>query len=120
MEQTKSKTVENYVNEKHNQDRCVGFIDGYEKALENIKPLFEKMLGWVEDDFTKGLFMKQLELISGVEEIESDIVEEWWNGLTHNEKRDFENKTFEKEWFEDTTIVYKDIETMYKKHVLNS
>jgi hypothetical protein len=26
----------NYINEKHNQDKCAGFIDGFEKAIEVI------------------------------------------------------------------------------------
>jgi hypothetical protein len=26
----------NYINEKHNQDECAGFIDGFEKAVEVI------------------------------------------------------------------------------------
>lgn len=27
----------NYINKKHNQDRCIGFIDGYDKAKEKYK-----------------------------------------------------------------------------------
>ena len=73
MENTKFKTVEKYVYQRHNQDRCIGFCDGYEKAIENIKPLFEKMLGWVEDDFNKGLFIEQLKLIEGAQEKQTDV-----------------------------------------------
>jgi hypothetical protein len=49
----------------------------------------------------------------------TDKVESWWNGLTYSQKRHYENKTFHQEWFEDNTLVYQDIETMYKKHVQN-
>jgi hypothetical protein len=31
------KPMEDYVKEKHNQDRCVGFIDGYQAAREKYK-----------------------------------------------------------------------------------
>jgi hypothetical protein len=30
------KPLEDYVREKHSQDRCMGFIDGYNKAQENL------------------------------------------------------------------------------------
>jgi len=53
----------------------------------------------------------------GVSSSFTDKVEKWWNSLTYNQKQDYENKTFSQEWFEDNTLVYKDIETMYKKHV---
>ena len=32
----KEKAVTNYVREKHNQDECVGFIDGYEKCQQDM------------------------------------------------------------------------------------
>ena len=28
-----------YINEKHNQDKCTGFIEGYNAALSNVKTL---------------------------------------------------------------------------------
>ena len=28
-----------YINEKHNQDKCTGFIDGYNAALNKVKNL---------------------------------------------------------------------------------
>jgi hypothetical protein len=31
--------VSNYIKEKHNQDECIGFIDGLNKALELVKNL---------------------------------------------------------------------------------
>ena len=49
----------------------------------------------------------------------TDKVEKWWNSLTYNQKRDYEKKTFSQEWFEDNTLVYEDIEKMYRKHILN-
>lgn len=32
----KEKALDKYIREKHNQDECVGFIDGYEKCKEDI------------------------------------------------------------------------------------
>jgi hypothetical protein len=32
----KEEAVTNYVREKHNQDECSGFIDGYEKCQQDI------------------------------------------------------------------------------------
>ena len=49
----------------------------------------------------------------------TDKVEKWWNSLTYKQKRDYEKKTFSQEWFEDNTLVYEDIEKMYRKHILN-
>lgn len=37
------KPMYDYVNEKHNQDRCMGFIDGYNKAKEKYKYTEEDM-----------------------------------------------------------------------------
>lgn len=37
------KPMYDYVNEKHNQDRCMGFIDGYNKAKEKYKFTEEDM-----------------------------------------------------------------------------
>lgn len=31
----KEKSVNDYIKEKHNQDECSGFIDGYDKGVEN-------------------------------------------------------------------------------------
>lgn len=45
----------------------------------------------------------------------TDKVEQWWNGLSDSQKRDYESQTFTTSFFEDSTLVYKDIETMYKK-----
>ena len=32
----KVKAVDNYIREKHTQEECVGFIDGYEKCQEDM------------------------------------------------------------------------------------
>jgi hypothetical protein len=32
----KEKAVDNYIREKHNQDECVGFIDGYTQCQEEL------------------------------------------------------------------------------------
>lgn len=31
----KEKAVDNYIREKHTQEECIGFIDGYEKSQED-------------------------------------------------------------------------------------
>ena len=31
--------ISNYVNQKHNQDECIGFIDGVQKVMELISKL---------------------------------------------------------------------------------
>lgn len=33
----KQKSLNQYINEKHSQEECIGFIDGYEKALKDSK-----------------------------------------------------------------------------------
>jgi hypothetical protein len=45
--------LENYIREKHNQDRCMGFIDGYEAATktfseEDLKEAFNAGTHWKE------------------------------------------------------------------------
>lgn len=32
----KEKALDNYIRAKHNQDRCSGFIDGYEEAETDL------------------------------------------------------------------------------------
>lgn len=32
---TKEKAVNDYIKAKNNQDECIGFIDGYDKGVEN-------------------------------------------------------------------------------------
>ena len=32
----KAKAVDSYIRKKNNQDKCVGFIDGYEKCQEDM------------------------------------------------------------------------------------
>lgn len=39
---SKEKAVLEYVYEKHNQDECVGFIDGYEKCQEDMADKLKK------------------------------------------------------------------------------
>ena len=40
--------VEKYVKEKHNQDECIGFIDGLNTALELVKNLtIPRVIKWV-------------------------------------------------------------------------
>jgi hypothetical protein len=36
--------VSNYVKEKHTQDECIGFIDGFEKALDVVNKNFDLAL----------------------------------------------------------------------------
>ena len=33
--------ISNYVKQKHNQDECIGFIDGVEKLMELINKLLK-------------------------------------------------------------------------------
>ena len=41
---TKEKAVYNYIKEKHNQDECIGFIDGYTQCQEDM--LKEELKDW--------------------------------------------------------------------------
>ena len=46
------KPLDDYIREKHNQDRCMGFIDGYNKAKENTytEEEIDKLLSFYTDD----------------------------------------------------------------------
>ena len=48
----KEKAVTNYVREKHNQDECVGFIDGYTQCQEDMADVMENFLEYVRDNYT--------------------------------------------------------------------
>ena len=41
---TKEKAVNGYIKEKHNQDECIGFIDGYTQCQEDM--LKEELKDW--------------------------------------------------------------------------
>lgn len=83
MENKKLAAVLNYVNKRHNQDKCIGFIDGYEKAIKVFKPLFDKMVKWVEQDFPKGLYIDEFNRIKG-----DDNEIDFYNNLTPYNKFD--------------------------------
>jgi len=40
----KEKAVNNYIKAKHNQDECIGFIDGYTQCQEDI---FNELNEWI-------------------------------------------------------------------------
>lgn len=71
-----------YIREKHNQDECIGFSDGYKSALKKLKLMdvpsnvsgsasdFEKDLGKLINDYVKaGLkkpdLVKKMEWMTG-------------------------------------------------------
>ena len=39
----KEKAVDNYIREKHNQDECIGFIDGYTQCQEDMADELKKI-----------------------------------------------------------------------------
>lgn len=39
MRNTLTGSLRNYINEKHTQEECAGFIDGYEKCLEDLSEI---------------------------------------------------------------------------------
>jgi hypothetical protein len=49
--------LENYIREKHNQDRCMGFIDGYEAATKvYTEEDLDKAIDWAaEEDLDKAI-----------------------------------------------------------------
>ena len=50
----KEKAVTNYVREKHNQDECVGFIDGYEKCQQDMADESIRFADWInKNDYEK-------------------------------------------------------------------
>ncbi len=44
MATKKQDSLNTYVKEKHTQEECIGFIDGYEKAVNDFEELFEDMI----------------------------------------------------------------------------
>lgn len=46
----KEKSLNQYIEEKHTQEECIGFIDGYEKALKDSKApeMFDRLKKLVE------------------------------------------------------------------------
>lgn len=48
------KPMQDYINEKHNQDECVGFIDGYNKAREKFKFSQEELIWAIQEAYGHG------------------------------------------------------------------
>ncbi len=44
MATTKENSVSTYIKERHTQEECVGFIDGYEKAVQDFEKIFYSMI----------------------------------------------------------------------------
>lgn len=52
----REKALQQYVKERHNQDECIGFIDGYEKAIRDVKAeVIIDLLECVSDQLLLGL-----------------------------------------------------------------
>jgi hypothetical protein len=63
--------VSNYVNEKHTQDECIGFIDGVEKAL-----------GVVNKNFDLALVSERSKLLFAfIAEVKKEFADENWDYL---------------------------------------
>jgi hypothetical protein len=82
----KSKAVYNYIKEKHTQDECSGFIDGYEKCEEDMadkKYTEEDMCAFIE--FTRnnytGFGAPHLVYNKGRQEKTKQIFERFINSL---------------------------------------
>jgi len=53
------KALDIYIKEKHTQEECIGFIDGFEKGTiskEQFKPLFDQMMSFIDNKIAKNNF----------------------------------------------------------------
>jgi hypothetical protein len=64
------KPLDNYIRERHNQDECVGFIDGYNKSKEKYKYTEEDLRIAIQQAFLSGV-----ERLEDFEKVESMIME---------------------------------------------
>lgn len=70
MRNTLTGSLRSYINEKHTQEECAGFIDGYERCLEDISikgslTLYQKIenaiIRWSNDgDKTAGTLTREI------------------------------------------------------------
>ena len=63
------KPLDNYIRERHNQDECVGFIDGYNKAKEKYKYTEQDLVWAIQEAYGHG----QNDEFDGVNKIEESI-----------------------------------------------
>lgn len=58
-EKLRAKYLTEYIYEKHNQDKCLGFIDGFEKAIQALsqsenKPIAKEEIEYrIKEEFKK-------------------------------------------------------------------
>lgn len=75
----KEKSLNQYIEEKHTQEECIGFIDGYEKALKDSKvpemfEILESVLELQKENYGSGM-NTHLALITKAKEIEQLLKE---------------------------------------------
>lgn len=74
------KPLNDYINQKHNQDRCIGFIDGYETAKSETVNIIRNIpypIIYTEED-VKNLFKNWIKLKSDEVGLDNLSFDEWF------------------------------------------